>query len=389
MAKNYIDNLSEEVRKGMLEKAEEGIWPTRAPLGYVNCEREDGKRVIQVDPSTGPMVTQIFEWYGSRRYSLKEVTRMAADAGLRYRGSGGKVPRSTVHAILRNPVYYGDVAWDGRIFRGVHEPIVSRQLWDEVQAVLRGRPGKHRLSRRDFAFAGLLTCGHCGCSLSAQIKKGRYVYYHCTGFRGSCGEPYVREETLQKKFTELLGGLHIDADILGWLTDALRSSHQVERRFHEEAVARLHGQYSALQLRLDAMYVDKLDRRIDAPTFDRLSGEWRAEQGRLLDTIHQHQNANVAYFAEGAQLLELASRSQELFARQEPGEKRKLLDCVLSNCSWKDGALTPTFRQPFDLIMGANAQGLVAAHKEAVGAVSNGQFDIWLPEQDSNLQPSG
>jgi site-specific DNA recombinase len=389
MAKNYIDNLSEEVRKGMLEKAAEGIWPTRAPLGYVNTEGEDGKRVIQVDPLTAPMVTEIFEWYGSGRYSLQEVTRMAAHAGLRYRSSGAKVPRSTVHAILRNPVYHGDVVWDGRIFRGVHVPIVSRQLWNEVQAVLSGRPGKHRLSRRDFAFAGLLTCGHCGCSLSGQIKKGRYVYYHCTGFRGHCGEPYVREETLEKKFTELLGGLHIDADILEWLTDALRSSHRDERHFHEAAIARLHGEYSALQRRLDAMYVDKLDGGIDAATFDRLSGEWRAEQGRLLDTLHQHQNANVAYFAEGAQLLELASRSQELFAKQEPSEKRKLLDCVLSNCSWKGGELTPAFRQPFDLIWGANVPAHVGPRKSTVGVVSSGRFDTWLPEQDSNLQPSG
>ena len=50
MAKNYIDNLSEETRKGMLEKAEQGIWPSAAPLGYRNVDGANGKRVIEPDP---------------------------------------------------------------------------------------------------------------------------------------------------------------------------------------------------------------------------------------------------------------------------------------------------------------------------------------------------
>src|SRR5271168_4705783 len=55
MAKNYIDNLSEEARKGMQEKAEQGIWPTRAPLGYDNVEGPDGKKIIAIDPESGPL----------------------------------------------------------------------------------------------------------------------------------------------------------------------------------------------------------------------------------------------------------------------------------------------------------------------------------------------
>jgi DNA invertase Pin-like site-specific DNA recombinase len=56
MAKNYIDNLSEETRKGMLEKAEQGIWPSYAPLGYSNVEDAQGRNVIVPDPELAPMV---------------------------------------------------------------------------------------------------------------------------------------------------------------------------------------------------------------------------------------------------------------------------------------------------------------------------------------------
>jgi DNA invertase Pin-like site-specific DNA recombinase len=88
MAKNFIDNLSEEVRKGMLEKAEEGIWPRRAPLGYRNTVSTEGKKVIELDPETADLVRQLFAWYATGHYSLAEVTTMARRAELRYRRSG-------------------------------------------------------------------------------------------------------------------------------------------------------------------------------------------------------------------------------------------------------------------------------------------------------------
>jgi DNA invertase Pin-like site-specific DNA recombinase len=61
MAKNYIDNLSEEVKKGMLEKAEQGIWPGPAPLGYLNVSRPDGKRIVDIDKDNAPAVKRLFE----------------------------------------------------------------------------------------------------------------------------------------------------------------------------------------------------------------------------------------------------------------------------------------------------------------------------------------
>src|SRR6202051_3086268 len=57
MAKNYIDNLSEEARKGMQEKAEQGIWPTKPPLGYRTVAGPDGKKIIAIDPEAAPIVT--------------------------------------------------------------------------------------------------------------------------------------------------------------------------------------------------------------------------------------------------------------------------------------------------------------------------------------------
>jgi hypothetical protein len=342
MAKNYIDNLSEEARKGQQEKAEQGIWPTKTPLGYRNITGPDGKKVIAVDPEVAPIVSKLFEWYATGQYALKEVAKNARAAGLVHRKSGNPVPTSTVHSILRNRLYTGWFEWNGKVYRGRHKPLVSVELWERVQGVMDGHhASKHRRMTHDFAFSGLIACAKCGCSVVGEIKKQKYVYYHCTGYADKCrGEPascrrkYVREEVLEQQFTEMLGRLRFDDEVLEWVRQALQASHADERREHEEAIKRLHAEYDRLQHRIDAMYVDKLDGKIGVDFYDRMTGQWREEQTRCLRNIERHQEAEQSYMDEGVQILELARNAQTLFERQPAREKRRLLNFILSNCSW-------------------------------------------------------
>jgi len=159
------------------------------------------------------------------------------------------------------------------------------------------------IAQEDLAFSGLITCGHCGCAMVGEIKKRRYVYYHCTGYGGKCPEPYTREEVLEREFAAVLDRLAFDDEVLDWVREALRESHADERREHDAAVARLHDEYNRLQGRIDAMYVDKLDGRIDAGFFDRMAAQWRDEQARCLRDIERHQGANQSYLDEGIHLL--------------------------------------------------------------------------------------
>jgi site-specific DNA recombinase len=390
MAKNYIDNLSEETRKGMQEKAEQGMWPTMAPLGYRNVAGPDSKRVIVIDADVGPIVSKLFEWYATGQYSLREVARKARDAGLVYRKSGAKVPMSAVHSILRNRLYTGQFEWNGKLIQGKHEALVAVELWERVQGVLNGRfAKKHRRMTHDFAFSGLIACAKCGCSVVGEIKKQRYVYYHCTGYadkcRGdpaSCGRKYVREEVLERQFTGLLGRLCFDDEVLAWVCEALHASHADQRREHLEAVERLRAEHTRLGNRINAMYIDKLDGKIGGDFYDQKAGEWREEQRRLQRDIDRHEAAEQSYMDEGVQILELARNAQALFERQPAREKRRLLNFVLSNCSWEDGEVVASFRQPFDLIAATAAD---AARVEASNEGNSTKSEIWRPRQDSNL----
>jgi site-specific DNA recombinase len=86
-----------------------------------------------------------------------------------------------------------------------------------------------------------------------EVKKDRYIYYHCTGYKGRCDEPYVREEILEKQFSEVLSRLSFDEEVLAWVCDALRASHADEKREHEAAIGRLRAEYDRLQARVHAV----------------------------------------------------------------------------------------------------------------------------------------
>ena len=244
MAKNYIDNLSEEARKGMQEKAEQGIWPTKCPLGYRNITGADGKKIIATDPAIAPLIAKLFEWYARGDISLKEAARKGQAAGLAYPKSGAKVPVSTVHTILRNRLYTGWFEWNGKLIQGQHEALVPVELWERVQDVIDGRFSNNtRRGRRDFAFSGLISCK--------------------------------------------------------WVRATLHASHADERHEHEEAIRRHQVEYKRLQERINAMYVDKLDGVVDTAFFEKMSTQWRDEQNRCLREIERHQSADQSYMEEG------------------------------------------------------------------------------------------
>jgi hypothetical protein len=147
MAKNYCDNLSEETRKGMLEKARQGLWPSYAPLGYLNVDGANGKRTISPDPNLAPAIARLFQQYATGTHSLKSVAKLAQSDGLRYRKSGDAIPTSTIHKILRNRIYTGDFDFDGVTYTGTYEPVVSKELWNRVQHPRRPWFEKHAPSK--------------------------------------------------------------------------------------------------------------------------------------------------------------------------------------------------------------------------------------------------
>lgn len=350
MAKNYIDNLSEETKKGQIQKAESGIWPSRAPLGYRNVEGAHGKKIIEPDPAYAQSVRFIFEQYSTGQYSLKQLAAKVQAQGLRLKGRN-HIYAVTIQKILKNAIYRGDFIWKGKLYAGSHEPIVDRELWHRAQEIMAERHSvNHHPQKYNFAYSGLVSCGHCGCAFTAEKKKGRYIYYHCTGNKGRCSESYVREEVLSSEFSRSIAELRMDEKKHAWIVQALRESQHDEKEYHEKVLKKLRADYDRIRDRLNAMYVDKLDGIVDAEFFQQKATEWKLEQEKIREQINRHEKAEHTYLREGIKLLELTQRAQALFDEQPAEERARLLKYVCSNSAWKNGGLTVHFRKPFDII---------------------------------------
>jgi site-specific DNA recombinase len=152
---------------------------------------------------------------------------------------------------------------------------------------------QHRI-KHDFTFTSFIRCGHCGCQLVGELKKGRYVYYHCTGHRGKCPEPYTREGIMAAQFAASLRDLVIPREVLTWLSEVVSGSDINERAAREKTVNRFEEQYRRIQAKLEVMYEDKLEGRISAEFYDRKAKELQAQASELLRRVNDVRAATPA-----------------------------------------------------------------------------------------------
>ncbi|MFA6548103.1 MAG: recombinase family protein [Candidatus Magasanikbacteria bacterium] len=214
-SKYYIDNLSENIKRGLRQKLRRGEMPGKAPVGYLNELRH---HTIVRDPVRAPLVAKLFEEYATGIYTLMGIEELSFSLGLISRQTNGPIKFSKLQEMLKNPFYYGVFVYHGEMYQGVHEPIISKQLFDKVQTVItsKAKPRKQKKTI-DFAFRGLMTCGECGRAITSEKKikpSGKmYVYYRCTKKRRICSQKYVEEKELVKQINEQIKKVALSDEI--------------------------------------------------------------------------------------------------------------------------------------------------------------------------------
>jgi len=346
MAKNYVDNLSEEVRKGMNQKAAEGHWPSSAPIGYLN-RREGGRSTIVPDPERAILIRNLFELYAAGTHSIKTLAGDAAEVGFKGK-RGGKLHPSAIHNILRNPLYAGEFWWGGKLYESVDPVLVTRELWERVQERLDGFPDTRPAPRR-FAYTGLLNCGHCGAAISAEIHKGKYIYYRCAQVCQK--ERYTREERLDELLAEsVIRPLQVPPHVADWAIEALRGSREAIEREQKERIADARRRFERFRRLIDSAYEDKLEGRIDDDFFARKKDEWERKMYAAHEEEERLTRAGHKTLETGVQVLELVKSAYDRYILLNQAQRRQVLNVVLSNCTLAAGEVVPTYRKPFDIL---------------------------------------
>ncbi len=378
LAKNYVDNLSEEVKKGMREKARQGIYPTSAPLGYMNVG-QSGRRTIEVDPERGPIIARIFEEYARGRVSLQQVTRMSWEWGLRTK-KGHKPQKSTIADLLANPLYYGQIRWAGEVSVGTHEPLVAKAIFDRVQEIMSGRTSRAGYGHVEIAYRGLIRCSRCGGLLAGEIKKGKYIYYHCIGRRDGCDSPYVREEVLTDQYATVFARMAIPEDLLLNLKTALGERAKGEKAFHAEQKARLEAETDRLRKKLANLYEDKLSGEVSVEMYRNLRDRYELEMADIGALLVGVDSTRSNWLDEGTRLLELASSAADRFKQGSFAQRQQIVQIVCSNSVFDGQNLLIEPRPEFKLVLKALEEG-------GGEGPDSGENKNWSGRHDSNVRP--
>lgn len=255
--------------------------------------------------------------------------------------------KQEVARILANPIYAGLFVWKGKTYEGTHTPLITRDLFERANIAmgLKSRPKKNK---HDFAFTGMVKCGHCGASLTAEVKKGKCTYYRCS--KQCENVVYLPENKLAVQLGEALRRIKLTPEIVEWTREALLASHADQAEHHRSTVTRLETRRAKLASYLDTAYTDRLEGRIPQDVWERRSAEWETERKDIDRQLAALGNAKVNYLASGIKLLELAQRAHELYVSQSPHEQRRLLNVVVSNCTLRDRTVEYSWRKPFDLL---------------------------------------
>jgi hypothetical protein len=289
-------------------------------------------------------------------YSPRQIMEIANhDWGMRTvkrKRSGGKVlSLSAVYRILNNPFYAGILQREGKTYPGKHEPMVTLDQFDRVQEIL-GHPRHPRPKTREFAFTGLIRCGSCGLSVTAEERTQRhghrYIYYHCTKRRidNWCEEPYVQVSELERQIVEFLREIAIPDKFHDWLVAKL---DRVAKRNRNASAAK---QLSLEQAR--AGVEKELDNLTKLRIRDLLTDDEYLKQRQELERkqIQISQNVTAADQSDGRfeparVLVSFSNRAASWFAAGDLRAKRLILFIVGLNPTLKDKKLSIDARKPF------------------------------------------
>jgi site-specific DNA recombinase len=325
VAAHYIRNLREETLKGFYGRLKQGIFPMPAVLGYLDCGAGKAKAL---DPLRAPLMKMAFELYATGRYSLEALEQKLLELGLRSKANN-KVSDSVLSRLLSNPFYMGviRIKKTGETYLGIHEALISKDLFDRVQRILTGRytSGTHR---HQFLFRRFITCKNCGYSLSPERHK-EHVYYRCP--TKACATKTIREEEIDRVVREKLGPLQLQAHETKYLQ---RKFGRLEGNWDHErqtVIASIELTISKAKERLNRLTDAYLEGALEKEMFEERKTALIIEHRDLEDKLGIAKQDEFSIPQRLQDFFELARNASLTYEQGSFEGKRHLLEKLTSN----------------------------------------------------------
>ena len=365
VAQYYSDAIRDNVKRKIEQKLRDGEWIGRAPIGYKNTLKADGKKWVEIDPYRAEMVRDTYKQYATGNTSLRELAKKWKES------YGIQVGSSKIDQTLKNPFYYGEMLVKGRLFPHKYDTIISQELFNQVESVRAGyKVTKHRWGGLPYAYRGLIACAECGCRITFEKKKGLYVYGHCTQSKYKHQAKYINEDLLTDEIAKVFHSIQIPENAYEEISSALRASQEDKRRTRNDTIRQLDTEIEKYQRRIERIYEDYLDELIPESLYKKKFEEYRKSQKALRYKRENVELVEDDYYATVSYLLNLARKAPELFRKANPEQKRSMINLVLSNLQLDGDQLRYKTKEPF--------KTMVLCNKNST----------WLRQLGSNQRPN-
>ncbi|MEW6410922.1 MAG: recombinase family protein [Candidatus Zixiibacteriota bacterium] len=355
MAKKYIDDLSDNVKRGLKAKLEKGWYPTQAPLGYKN-KLED--HTIIPDPKRFNIIRKMWDLILTGGYTVPQVLDIGNNKfGLRSRmyrsGGGNPISRSTIYYIFSNPFYYGMFEYHGKLYTGNHKPMVTKKEFDKVQSIIHA-PITTRPKQYTFQYTGLMRCGECGASVTAEHKTNRfgskYVYYHCTKRKTTCSQKYIQEEQLNDQFESFMNLITYDQFLLEFMLKISESQQDPQEEDNKMEIASLKKRIAHNEKNTSELLTIKLRGLLNDADFLSKKQELEKEREllgrRIKNAIEGYDKAKN----ETIDTFRFMTMLRKTFTTGTIEEKKGVVRDIGSNLILLDKKLLIEAKEPYDII---------------------------------------
>ncbi len=287
------DRRSLNTIAGMRRALKNGQWTGQAPIGYAN-KRDDANKPIVLPDANAHLVQYAFELFATGQYPIEVARKMMNEKGL-------KVSRNAFWIMLRNPFYVGKIVVpaykdeESAIVTGKHQPLISLDIFNDVQDVLLGRkkigmPAR-RTKQEQLPLRGFLACRICGKTMTGSGSSGnggKYYYYHC--FDG-CKER-VKAEDVNKTFYDRLKEVSENQKLIKTVEALTTNLHKKTNDDQQTQTEKIDKEISTYRSRLENAQTLMLDGDLDASEYRSIKAKLQPEIEKLVRLLSKVNEKN-------------------------------------------------------------------------------------------------
>ncbi|GAB4286026.1 MAG: hypothetical protein Kow0081_4050 [Candidatus Dojkabacteria bacterium] len=379
-AQFYSANLGHEVKKGIMQKVKNGWWPNNAPLGYENYGAKHDRKIRPREDARKHII-RAFKLFSTGEYSISSLSDELRDSGFKS-NNGQLVSRSKIGKMLKNPIYYGEFLWKGELYKGKHEPLISKELFDSIQKILKNRRTKGTRDRKhNFMLRGYVFCT-CGSMLTGELKKKKfkngkqqtYFFFGCknTKKKKACSRVYIRMEELETMVTDIFKEVEFEDIFKDEIMKEAKNIIQEVRETETEEETNIKQNVAKIKTRMANAEDDRLDRVINREEFSRIYERLKVDLEKEQVKLAQLQSGHDKLVNILNELLGLTENIYETYTSAPDEIKRQYLNLFIDRVEEDNKKIVSVRFTPI-------VEQLVEINRVRIS-------DNWRRRQDSNLR---